>query len=148
MNQLSEQMMRSWSLGHFEREQLQMDLLSAPADDRGYDWVSARVSIAVGGFTGSTDLMVMASDLKRFHAELEPLYRDLKGQAEFKTIEEQLYIKVTTDGLGHMTATGYVKDDLVSGNRLSFTIAFDQTFLYHTVRELADAVYAMEQHSG
>jgi hypothetical protein len=132
--------MPSWSIGHSERERLEVALLSSPAAEEGYDWVPARAHVAVGGFQGSTDLTIMASDMKRFHAAVESMYRRLKGEAEFTTLEDQLYIKVTVDALGHVQATGYLKDDASFGNRLCFQIAFDQSLLGRTVRELEQAL--------
>jgi len=117
-------------------------LLSRPtnANEEGYDWVSAEAHIAVGGFSGNTKLSVTASEMREFLVELETLYRDLKGQAKFVTIEDQIRINVEIDRLGHVKVTGHLKDGAGFGNTLRFELAFDQTTLAHTISELQGAL--------
>jgi hypothetical protein len=132
--------MNTWSIGHAEKEYLRIELLSPPAKDEGYDWISARAIIDVGGFHGDTTIMITLTDMARFAQQVRSLYDTLKGEAEFRTIEDQIYIKLTTDGLGHITASGYLADQAGMGNRLSFKIEFDQTVLQKTLAELDSAV--------
>jgi hypothetical protein len=137
--------MPSWSIRVGEREAIEVILLSPPAKDEGYDWVSAEARIAVGGFSGCTRLTITAADMRRFHSQLQSLDRDLRGQAEFRTIEDQLYLKVGVDHLGHVNVSGYIKDDASFGNRLTFEMAFDQTLLAPIVAELGHALHQLEQ---
>ena len=44
-----------------------------------------------------------------------------------KTLEGQLSINITGDGLGHFTADCEALDQAGTGNRLTFTRYFDQT---------------------
>lgn len=117
-----------------------MELLSPPADDCGYDWVSARTHVTVGAFDAEIPMMILAGDMKRFLDALEPVYRDLRGTAEFTAIEHQLYLKVEINGVGHVRVTGEVRDDASFGNRLAFTLEFDQTVLRRTLSELRHAL--------
>jgi hypothetical protein len=135
--------MPSWSIGYPERERLELRLLSRPAKDEHYDWVSAEAHIAVGGFSGDTKLSVTASEMREFLAKLETLYRDLKGQAEFVTVEDQIRINVAVDRLGHVKVTGHLKDDAGFGNTFRFELAFDQTTLGHTISELRVALHEL-----
>ena len=48
--------------------------------------------------------------------------------------------KIETDGLGHMEVNGSLKDDISFGNRLTFVIEFDQTFLERTIFEIDEAI--------
>ncbi len=132
-----------WSIGYQEIERLEVEILSAPDNNEVYDWVSARARINVGGFKGDTQLMICASEIKRFTEELDSLYRDLKGFAEFKTIENQLYLKLNVDYQGHIYMEGFLRDDAVGfgkSNKLSFEIEFDQTYLARTLSELKKTV--------
>ena len=134
-----------WSLGYPERERILFELLPPVADKKteGYDWIRARAKIRVGNFHGQTELMLTVSDIISFKEQVECLHRDLKGFAEFTTIEGQVGLKLETDGLGHMNATGYLRDDVSFGNELSFTIEFDQTFLKQTISEINTALYQL-----
>ena len=137
--------MNSWSIGYSERERLLIEMLSLPAGDCGYDWISTRVIIDVGGFHGDTQVMITLTDMKRFRSQLNNLYKTLTGEAEFTTVEDQVRFKLTTDGLGHIGLNGHLMDNAGMGNRLAFSLELDQTFLQKTLSELEQAIVAAEQ---
>ncbi len=120
-----------------------MELLSSPAEGEGYDWISATASVVAGGFTGQTRLMITFADLKYFRNELRELQKSLKGEAEFNTIEGQIYLKLTTDGLGHINVDGYLMDEAGIGNKLIFEFGIDQTFLKQTLDEIEMCIKTM-----
>ena len=131
-----------FSIGFPERERVEVSLLSAPTNPRteGFDWVKARVRVEVGGLSGDVEIYICLSDIIRFKEQLEPVYRDLSGAAEFTTIEGQLFIRVEVNHLGHVRATGHLLDDVTTSNRLSFDIEFDQTMLGRTISEIDRAL--------
>ena len=137
--------MTSWSLKNPQQEYLRMELLSPPAKGEGYDWISAEASIDVGGFRGRTTLMITYTDLVNFAGQVHALYQTLQGSAEFKTIEDQIKLKLTADGLGHLTVTGHLMDQAGNGNKLIFTFDFDQTILQRTMIELDEAINNMNE---
>ena len=139
---MNESNLAYWSIGYPERERISFELLPPVADKNteGYDWIKARAEIQVGDVFGQAELMLTVSDIIRFKKQAECLYRELKGCAEFTTIEGQVGFKIETDGLGHMNTTGFIRDDVSSGNELSFTIKFDQTLLWHTISEIDEAL--------
>jgi len=134
-----------FSIGYFDRERLEVNLLGSPADPKseGYDWINATVHIEVGAFKGDNQISICLSDVIRFKDQLEPVYRNLKGFAEFKTIEDQLYIRIELDDLGHVQASGYLIDDFVLGNKLNFNIQYDQTLLWHTISEIDEMLFEL-----
>jgi hypothetical protein len=131
-----------FSIGFPERERVEVSLLGAPADpaSEGFDWVRARVRAEVGGLSGDVEIYICLSDVVEFKERLEPVYRNLSGAAEFKTVEGQLFIRVEVNRLGHVRATGHLLDDVTTSNRLSFDIEFDQTMLRRTLSELDRAL--------
>ncbi|MFL6227174.1 MAG: hypothetical protein ACJ741_00180 [Pyrinomonadaceae bacterium] len=139
-----------FSVGYPEKERLEVTLLGTPANPKteGYDWIKAMVQIEVGGFKGEVEIYMCVSDMIGFKEQLEPLYKSLKGVAEFKTIEGQLYIRVEGGGLGHIQTTGYLLDDLASGNKLEFEIKYDQTLLWHTISEIDEALFELSQKTA
>lgn len=136
-----------FSIGYPEKERLEVTLLGAPAnpETEGFDWIKALVQIEVGGFNGEVEIYMCLSDMVMFKEQLEPVYRNLKGIAEFKTIEDQLYIRIEADRLGHVQATGYLAGHLASGNKLEFEILYDQTLLWHTISEIDEALFELSQ---
>ena len=139
-----------FSVGYPEKERLEVSLLGDPADPRteGHDWIDALVRVEVGGFKGEAEIYMCVSDMVRFKEQLEPVYKDLKGAAEFTTIEGQLYIRIEADRLGHVQATGFLLDDLGSGNKLEFEIQYDQTLLWHTISEIDKALFELSRKTA
>jgi hypothetical protein len=142
--------MPSFSIGYPEKERLEVTLLGVPANPKteGYDWTKALVHVEVGGFKGEVEIYMCVSDMIRFKEQLEPVYQNLNGVAEFQTIEGQLYIRIEADRLGHVQATGYLSDDLSSGNKLEFEIQYDQTLLWHTIAEIDEASFELSQKTA
>jgi len=132
--------MLSWSIGYTESERLELFVQPETSSDYGYEWLSAKAKIKVGKFSGSVDMSILYSDLVRFNDQLAPLYKNLKGKAEFRTLEGQLEIDVTADRTGHIEVTGFIMDAAGIGNRLIFVLRFDQTMLAHTLQELEKCI--------
>ena len=134
-----------FSVGYRNKERVEVTLLSVPSDPKsqGNDWVKALVQVEVGAFKGELEVYICVSDMIRFKEQLEPVYRDLQGVAEFKTIEGQLAIRIEVDKLGHVQASGFVLDDFDSGNKLHFNISYDQTLLWHTISEIDEALFEL-----
>ncbi len=139
---MAENLQPCWSVGYSERERISFRLFPpvADKDSEGYDWIRAKASIKVGDFFGETDLMLTLADITQFRDQTVTLHRELKGCAEFTTIEGQVDFKIETDGLGHMEVNGFLRDDISFGNRLTFVIEFDQTFLERTIFEIDEAI--------
>ena len=72
----------------------------------------------------------------RFLEQLRPLYESLSGTAEFSTLEGQLGLRLVGDGKGHIALTGEVADYAGIGNRLHFSLHFDQTQLRVSICQL------------
>jgi len=122
-----------------------VNLIGNPADARseGYDWIKALVKFNLGAFNGELEISLCFSDMIRFKDELESVHEKLEGVADFKTIEDQLAIRIEVNKLGHVQASGHILDDFVSGNKLYFNICYDQTLLWHTVSEIDEALFEL-----
>ena len=134
-------MKMKFALGLTEKERLEITVMGYACEtyDNEYDanWLNASTSIVAGGFEGRITLMILAPELSLFASGISKLYEQLDGEAEFKTMEDQLYIKCRGDGLGHITVTGYMKDTTGTGyNTLNFELSLDQTQLKRTIDEL------------
>ena len=134
-------MKMKFAIGLTEKERLEITVLgyACEAYNNEYDanWLNASTSIVAGSFVGRINLMILAPELSLFASRISKLYEQLEGEAEFKTMEDQLYIKCRGDGLGHIVVTGYMSDEIGSGyNTLNFELALDQTQLKRTIDEL------------
>lgn len=78
----------------------------------------------------------MTVDFESFKTELTKLYEKLNGIATFSTLESQVEIKITGDGIGHLSAECEVMDYVGIGNKLEFKINFDQTHIPKILNQL------------
>ena len=91
---------------------------------------------SAGGFRGVVDAAILTEELARLLDSLRPLYQSLNGTAQFTTLEEQLRMVLTGDGKGHIELVGELADQPGIGNRLHFTLHFDQSQLAASIRDL------------
>ena len=136
-----------FSVGYPDKERVEVNLLGQPADPKseGYDWIKGMVQIDVGSFQGELEIWLCVSDMIRFKEQLETVYKNLEGVAEFKTIEDQLAIRIEVNKLGHVQASGHALDDFESRNKLHFNINYDQTLLWHTIAEIDEALLELAE---
>jgi hypothetical protein len=91
-------------------------------------------------FAGNFPATFLTGELESFHAQLNSLYQTLTGSARFETLEGQLELEATGDGLGHIKISGKAYDQAGIGNKLVFAIGIDQTQLQTSVQSLAAAM--------
>jgi hypothetical protein len=129
-----------FSFGQSEQERIEVDVQRyerAPVGEYYDDnWLTTQVRVCAGGFHGKFDAAILTGELVAFLAQLRPLHETLRGTADFSTLEEQLHLRVTGDGKGHMELVGDVADQTGIGNRLHFRLQFDQSQLEASIREL------------
>ena len=135
-----------FSFGQSQHDRLEIDVLRyerAPVGEYYDDnWLTARVRVWIGGFHGTVDAAILTDELAAFLTQLHPLHRRLLGSAEFTTLEGQLYLRLVGDAKGHIQLVGEVADQPGVGNRLHFTLSFDQSQLGGSIRELEGVVSA------
>jgi hypothetical protein len=100
------------------------------------NWIHSRITVKGGAFRGQFYCDLMTTDFELFKRELKKTYDSLNDQAEFKTLEGQIQIKIEGDGLGHFSVDCEVMDDAGVGNKLNIAMAFDQTQIPDFVRQL------------
>lgn len=91
------------------------------------NWVNADIEIYAGSFRGRYGAYLRAEELRDFRDALARLYSFDSKEAKFETMEEQLSIRITGNGLGHFAAECEALDQAGIGNRLIFSLEFDQT---------------------
>lgn len=130
----------TFAFGHSEQERVEVDVHGyerAPVGEYWDDnWLRVDIRVRAGGFRGKASAMIITSELTKFLSELRPLLETLSGSAEFTTMEEQLSLRLTGDGKGHVELRGEVSDQAGVGNRLHFTLQFDQSQLRASIHEL------------
>ena len=104
------------------------------------NWLVAAAEVSVGVFTGKMKGYLRTDEFLAFQQELIELYRRLTGTAYFSTMEGWLAIQLTGDGLGHIEAACLLKDDPAGGNKLTFTLEFDQTYIPQILKELTQVI--------
>ncbi|MEP1080088.1 hypothetical protein NDI52_32500 [Leptolyngbya sp. PL-A3] len=91
------------------------------------NWLNADIEIDAGAFRGRYGAYLRAEELLSFRDAITRLYSFDSKEARFETMERQLSINIAGDSLGHFTAKCEAVDQAGIGNRLSFSLSFDQT---------------------
>ena len=132
-----------FSFGQSEHERIAIDVVSYERPTSGdYDddnWVVTQIEVRVRGFKGKARAALRTTELIEFGSKLRPLHETLSGTAEFTTLEGQSHLQLEGDGKGPINLKGEVMDQAGVGNRLHFSLEFDQSRLADSVRDL-DAV--------
>jgi hypothetical protein len=136
--------MSSFRIGGSDSEFLSVNITgrsrAGSSDYWDGNWLNAVIEIDAGGFRGLYGAYLRAEELREFREGLARLYSfDIK-ETKFETMEGQLDINVRGDGLGHFTAECVAVDQAGTGNRLSFTLSFDQTDIPAILRGLDSLV--------
>lgn len=130
----------TFSFGQSEHERIEIDIVCyerAPVGEYHDDnWLNSRIRVCAGGFRGKVDMTILTDEIATFLTQLRPLFDTLSGKAEFSTLEGQLHLRLTGDGKGHIDLAGEIADQPGIGNRLHFTLQFDQSQLGVSIREL------------
>lgn len=129
-----------FSFGQSERERIQIDVHGyerAPVGEYYDDnWLNVEICVQAGGFRGRAAATFFTDELTAFLSELRALYETMIGSAE------QLNLRLVGDGKGHIELRGVVADQAGFGNRLHFTLEFDQSQLRASIRELENVTTA------
>jgi hypothetical protein len=97
--------------------------------------LGGKVSVQGGAFRGQFDAQFMTVDFENFKQELERLYNELNGYANFNCLENYLVLKIKGDGIGHFS-TEIEANDNFSKSKLEFQMTFDQTQIPGLIRQL------------
>jgi hypothetical protein len=129
-----------FSFGQSERERIEVKVLNYERQPVGEyfddNWLLVEITVRAGGFHGNASATIITGELEQFLSELKPLYEKLSGSAKFVTLEGQLKLQLNGDGKGHIKLLGEVADRKGVGNRLHFTLEFDQSQLRASISEL------------
>ena len=129
-----------FSFGQSQHERIEVDVLRYEREPVGEhfddNWLTVQIFVHVGGFNGKIRAAILTDDLPPLLKQLQALYETLAGTAEFTTMEGQLYLLFRGDGKGHIELEGKLADQPGIGNRLHFTLQFDQSQLGASIREL------------
>jgi hypothetical protein len=142
----------TFSFGQSEQERVEVDVHGyerAPVGEYWDDnWLTVEIRVRAGGFRGQAAATIITSELTKFLSELHPLFETLSGGAEFTTMEGQLRLRLAGDGKGHIELQGEVAEQAGVGNRLHFTLQFDQSQLGASVRELERVISEFPVRKG
>jgi len=105
-----------------------------------HDWLTVRIRVAGGAFSGGYEATIRTHDLARFRGELADLHGRLSGTATFSCDENWLHLEVKGDGRGHIDVRCEARDDPTFGACLQYTIAIDQTYLPKVLAELDEVL--------
>ena len=100
------------------------------------NWIDCTVLVRAGAFRGEYVACLRSEEFAGFRADLERLYRDLRGKGGFHSMEEWVDIELEGDGLGHFTGLCRLKDRAGDGKLLECQLTFDQTDVPEMIGQL------------
>ena len=100
------------------------------------NWVRSEVTLRAGAFSGRYDADLRTDEFARFRDELKAVFQPLIGNATFSSLEMWLAIELVGDGKGHFSGACQAMDTPGTGNRLTFSLAIDQTEIPSILRDL------------
>ncbi len=103
----------------------------------GYD-AECELNIESNGFSASGLIYISTTEFHNLYLGLKEANTTLTGSAQFGSYEGNFFTKVSFDGIGHVSVTGYFSK--VPGNELKFDFDTDQTFLGETIHDLSKIV--------
>ena len=103
------------------------------------EWLEGVIDFNLKGFKSQLKFSLMLGELVHFLEELKKFNSTLKGQAIFSNREDNIKLIFTTDGLGHVTVNGMLRDSTYSVST-SFEIESDQTFLPALINQVDQIV--------
>jgi hypothetical protein len=132
----------TFSFGELEQERVEIDVLryEQPREFHDDEWLAIQITVCVGQFSGKIDAAILTKELVLFVEQLRPLFETLHGSAEFVTLEDQLNLRLSGDGRGHIKLKGHVADRPGDGNQLNFNLDFDQSQLGVSIQELEKVI--------
>ena len=100
----------------------------------GYD-AECGIEIISGGFSARGSIFISTAQFHDLFVDLKTEYSNLTGSAKIASYEDDFYVEIIFDVIGHATIQGnYTKEP---GNKLQFRFETDQTFIENSLRELA-----------
>jgi hypothetical protein len=128
-----------FSFGGPKHERIEIDVRyeRPPSGDYHDDnWLTAGINVSAGSFRAKAEVSMLTDELVSFLGQLQILFKTLEGPAELITLEQQIYLRLTGNGKGHIELKGELGEMPEMGNRLHFELNFDQTELGASIREL------------
>ena len=98
-------------------------------------WLESVVDFNDNGFSAHFQISLMLNDIYAFYNQLVPFTDNLGGQAVFSTIEDNVNLIFSTDGLGHVKIDGVLRHTYDPDLKVLFVINTDQTFLLSLLTE-------------
>jgi AcrR family transcriptional regulator len=97
-------------------------------------------AIASYGLQAQGKVWFTKANVSSFYNELNARYQALVGEATFTTADENLTFTVAFGARGRADINGRFRESHNDGNELKFRIKTDQSFIAHTLAELAELV--------
>jgi hypothetical protein len=100
------------------------------------NWVLTKVTIKAGVFSGQFSAEFMTTDFELLKRQLILLDKDFNKVAKFSPLEQQLILTIAGDGLGHFAIDCEATPEPNGGQKLTFSLLFDQTEIKNYIRQL------------
>lgn len=105
----------------------------------GYD-AKANIEIQSGNFKVNSSFYTSTGEIFLFYNSLKENNDLLSGKVFYKNYEENTFITLTYDNIGHITIEGTFSEENEFSNKLDFEFNTDQSYIKYTINELESIV--------
>lgn len=99
------------------------------------DYITFKLDVKSGPFTGSSHFCILKQKLHLVIEEMNNMYKDLKGSCELKDYDSDAFITLEMKRLGHVSIFGQIGGSQEDHN-MRFKFTSDQTGLAIVLRSL------------
>lgn len=107
-------------------------------------WLDSTVTVQAGAFIGSFKASFTTDDLVRLHEQLQSALTTLSGTVICHNTGGGLSLAIKLDSAGRATISGVAYPNRLRHGTLTFQIATDHFALIRTLRELGNAMRALQ----
>lgn len=100
------------------------------------NWISMRVSVTAGVFSGSFGVSIGSYEFVELQRQLREALDRLSGTVSFESMEGDLLLRIEFGQRGRAMVTGEAKPSSAQQGRLIFSFETDQTFLSQAADQL------------
>jgi hypothetical protein len=135
--------MIAFHIGEEESEYVSVTILRANNDG----WFSGMVELAVGSFRSCYSADFNSWAFSNFLKQLENMHKSVSGSAVFTSYEGQLELVLECNPQGHIRLQGEAMDFAGTGNKLTFCLGLDQTYVPKIISSLQAALEQYPVHT-
>jgi hypothetical protein len=106
-------------------------------DSKNIDFLRGTIQLQMNGISSNIGATIRLNELKQLLTDIEQLYKTLKHEFEFKSLEDNIELIFTPTPNGQINIKGLLRNRDYTGS-INFEIETDQSYLPGTIDNLKE----------